>query len=750
MKILFVDDEPDLLTIGKIYLEKNHKDFKIITAESAKEAFNIIDAEDIDVIVSDYQMPVVNGLEFLQLVRANNQDIPFIIFTGRGREEIAIAALNFGADRYIQKGGKMEVQYGVLTQAIYQVYSHSQTKEALVDSEQRYRSLFQTSPDGIIIASLEGMINYANNGLLEMLGYSLGELRVLGISDISSEQFKKKLCVFNQEQLSNYGYTDEFDWEFMAKDGSTIPCSGKLWYETNIKSQPVHLMGIFRDKSSEIESDDIIKRKSEVEKLILQISTDLINCSTEDIGGHILNALRNVGIFSKSDHVYLNKITKDKRHMINVHLVSSGKVTTIDRFQPIEMRESTLNRLLNNEIIIVKSKEDLSQETLKEFDIIEIEKVNSRVSVPLMVKGELIGIIGYLSDTYEKEWNIEEINLLRSVGQILANTLDRGTREQELKESKKRYEQLTELLVEGVATVDQEGIIIYANNRVCEMLGYSLEELIGAKMTDLLPDNQRKRANEIFSSNDTSEPIYEKYESSVKKKDGSYLETSVSTQRIFNEEGNYLGSTLIITDKTELIEAERKLQMSEKRWEYAIDGSELGLWDWEIQTGKSFYSKKLKAMLGYEEHEIGTDIKEWSTRIHPDDYDRVMKENFQYLQGDTPIYQSEYRMRCKDGSYKWILARGKIIDRDEEGNPKRVIGLHMHIDEQKKLEELLKESEERWKFALEGSEQGVWDYIVVSDEVFYSDRWKKLYGYEPEEIGTSNKEWSSRIHPDDY
>ncbi|MHA1910100.1 MAG: PAS domain S-box protein, partial [Candidatus Kariarchaeaceae archaeon] len=531
MKILFVDDEPDLLTIGKIYLEKKNADFEIITAESAKEAFKILEKEEIDVIVSDYQMPEVSGLEFLQLVRANNQDTPFIIFTGRGREEVAIAALNFGADRYVQKGGKMEVQYGVLVQAIFQVYTHSRTKDALVDSEKRYRSLFQTSPDGVIIASLENIFDYANEGFLEMIGYSLDELRVLSLNDISSEQFKHEQCHINQKQLKEKGLTEEFGWEFIAKNGRVIPSAGKLWYEKDKRGQIVQLMGIFRDKTYEKESYDIIQRKSEVEKLTLEISTDLINCSTEEIDDNIVKALTNVCRFSNSDHVYLNKFTEDKQFMINVYLISLGKGLKIESVAPIKVPEETLNRLKNNEPIIISAKRDIPREEIPEIETKRLEEMNTRISVPLLVKGELIGVVGLSSEMHDRDWNHDEINLLRTVGQILANSLDRGIKEEELKESKERYEQLTEILAGGVGTIDQEGYIIYSNNRLCEMLGYSLEELIGVKLTSFLTEEMQKRIAETIASKGISEKKYEKYVSHISKKDGSIIETTVSTQR---------------------------------------------------------------------------------------------------------------------------------------------------------------------------------------------------------------------------
>jgi len=117
--ILYVDDEPGLLEIGKMFLEQGGR-FSVETITSAAEALEILRTEHYDAIISDYQMPVMDGIEFLKRVRASGNTIPFIIFTGRGREEIVIQALNEGADFYLQKGGEPLSQFAELAHKIRQ------------------------------------------------------------------------------------------------------------------------------------------------------------------------------------------------------------------------------------------------------------------------------------------------------------------------------------------------------------------------------------------------------------------------------------------------------------------------------------------------------------------------------------------------------------------------------------------------------------------------------------------------------
>lgn len=133
----------------------------------------------------------------------------------------------------------------------------------------------------------------------------------------------------------------------------------------------------------------------------------------------------------------------------------------------------------------------------------------------------------------------------------------------------------------------------------------------------------------------------------------------------------------------------KQLEESEFRWKFAIEGAGDGVWDWNIQTNKSLYSKRWKEMLGYDEYEILPTHQEWENRIHPDDKALVDNTIKAYFQGEIPIYSVEFRLQCKDGSYKWILSRGMVVNYDKQGKPNRMIGTHSDIDERKSTEKIL-------------------------------------------------------------
>ncbi len=149
------------------------------------------------------------------------------------------------------------------------------------------------------------------------------------------------------------------------------------------------------------------------------------------------------------------------------------------------------------------------------------------------------------------------------------------------------------------------------------------------------------------------------------------------------------GQTLLyslVHDISERLKAELDLKISEERWKYALEGATDGVWDWSVPTNKVFYSTQWKAMLGFEENEIGDSLDEWSKRVHPDDYDYTIRIVQDHLEGKTDFYSCEHRVVCKDGSYKWILDEGKVVQRDAFGKPLRAIGTHKDISKRKSQE----------------------------------------------------------------
>lgn len=169
IRILYVDDEPDLLIIGRLYLEKTGG-FQVDTIESAKTALSRILEEPYDAIISDYQMPVIDGIEFLKKVRESGDTIPFILFTGRGREEVAIQALNEGADYYIQKGGDPKSQFAELAHKVRLAVRQRRLEASLRDHEHLQSDILNFLPDATFAIDTSGVVIVWNQAIEQMTG----------------------------------------------------------------------------------------------------------------------------------------------------------------------------------------------------------------------------------------------------------------------------------------------------------------------------------------------------------------------------------------------------------------------------------------------------------------------------------------------------------------------------------------------------------------------------------------------------
>ncbi|MDO9325162.1 MAG: response regulator, partial [Methanoregula sp.] len=182
ISLLLVDDEPSLLDVGRIYLERI-PGITVTTADSAASALRELEHRTFDAIVSDYQMPEMDGIAFLQEVRGRSRTLPFILFTGKGREDVVINALNSGADYYLQKGGDPRSQYAELVHKVKRSVEQRRAESALKRKHAVLRAILSASPNGI--AYVRGRtFQWVNDSLAAMLGYQPDELKGLHLEKL--------------------------------------------------------------------------------------------------------------------------------------------------------------------------------------------------------------------------------------------------------------------------------------------------------------------------------------------------------------------------------------------------------------------------------------------------------------------------------------------------------------------------------------------------------------------------------------
>ncbi len=215
----------------------------------------------------------------------------------------------------------------------------------------------------------------------------------------------------------------------------------------------------------------------------------------------------------------------------------------------------------------------------------------------------------------------------------------------------------------------------------------------------------------------------------------------------FNNDGQPMGMLGVSFDITDSWLHQQQLMQTEARWKHALEGSGEGVWDWSIIDNNVIFSEKLVTMLGFEPEEFRPHLSEWTNRIHPDDKPQVDKDLQALLAGTQPEYRNEHRILCKDGHWKWILDRGTVIERDEDGKPLRAVGTHSDISWRKDAEIRLRQSEEQFRNAFDTAAIGM--ALVGADGRWLkvNDALCRMLGYQESELLTLT--FMDLTHPDD-
>ncbi|WOK05315.1 PAS domain-containing protein [Imperialibacter roseus] len=227
--------------------------------------------------------------------------------------------------------------------------------------------------------------------------------------------------------------------------------------------------------------------------------------------------------------------------------------------------------------------------------------------------------------------------------------------------------------------VDKENLTIFHVREEIKLREKQLTARLGKEVEgfDAIVEMARK------GKHDTREWTYS-------RKDGTTFPVQLVVTAITDEHSKIVGFLCVATDISQMTKARLALAESEERWQFALEGAGDGAWDWDLAKGSIFISPKSKKMLGYASHEVRNAPEGWAKLIHADDVPTYQKNLDEHLQGKAEIYSTEYRVLCKNGEYKWVLDRGKVTRRDENGRPLRIIGTHSDISQAKEKEKALK------------------------------------------------------------
>lgn len=313
-----------------------------------------------------------------------------------------------------------------------------------------------------------------------------------------------------------------------------------------------------------------------------------------------------------------------------------------------------------------------------------------------------------------------------------------------------QYQKVLDNTIYGVCIFDAQNYnILYVNQNICRRLGYSESELLQMKpaciTTELEPENITPRLRQLLAE-EQSEFIVETI--SYHKK-GAPIPIKM-TIYLFSPTREQQRVICVMRDISQQKQIEKTLQRNEERLRLALEVTHDGLWEINFATGETYFNPTYYTMLGYKPQEFPANYQSWLNLLHPDD--RTVAEQSIKNHIDNPHslgFELEFRLKTKTGGWKWILARGKIVERTAAGIAQRAVGTHVDLTLHKQAQETLRVTEERFNFAIKDLHDGWWDWNIQSNEIYFSPRWKQMLGYEEAELSSHPEEFFNRLHSDD-
>jgi PAS domain S-box-containing protein len=605
---------------------------------------------------------------------------------------------------------------------------------ALAQRENQLRQFFDAIPVGVSIHEATGKVLYFNQVAKHLLG-------IESIPDAANEEFAQVYQLYRQNQLypteelpalrALKGETVFVDDIELHRDGEIIPCEIRSTPIFDEQGNIIYAIGAFADITQRKQAEQVLAKYNHTLETQVADRTAKLAHANEQLRFEIAERKLLEGkLYSSTQQVrtIFESITDI------VLIIDEKKNIQVIPTKAIGWDACDTNWL--NSIVQPFFQEDTAEIWFAKVQQVVETQQNINFDYSLRIDNREVWFSACISPLPDNS----VVWVARDISDAYRQAAQRKIAEQALIESEARFQAFMNNSPLLAWITDGNGTLLYCNRSIELWYDRAASELIGEMIEVLHPPNIAQQHLENIRYVINTRQVLETNESAFSP-DGTLHEFLIYKFPLIDAKGQCLvgGIAADITD----------LEKSEERLQLILDASDLGLWDWNIATGQTYFDPSWKKMLGYEVDEIENSYQSWVKLLHPEDFPRISEALIGYLEGRLPIYEVELRMLTKSGDWKWILGHGKVSERDASGKPLRMIGTQKDIHARKLAEEALRESKEQLQLALEGSGDGFWDWNIQTGEVYLSPRYLEMLGYEADELPQEFSTWDRLIHPDD-
>lgn len=442
----------------------------------------------------------------------------------------------------------------------------------------------------------------------------------------------------------------------------------------------------------------------------------------------------------------LSDITDRKERESELELQSEAMEVAMDGIAILDGDEYVYMNQAHADIFEYDPTELMGHEWRGLYDETEIERLEREVFPSLAEDGEWRGeALGRKRDGTSV---LQDLGLsLLDSGELICTNRDiteQKDRERELARQRTRIRALFDQSPDGVVIHDEEGDVIDANDTMTENLGVDRQTLLSMSVSEFEVGITQSELTSIWSDITADETL--KVEGEHRRQNGEVFPVEVWVNRV--EVGGKDRFIAVSRDISSRREREEELRELKERLDLAVEGGQIGIWDWNMSTDYVTFNDQWASMLGFSLDELEPTLETWEERVHPADMAHVEERLETHIAGERELYDCEHRMQTKSGDWKWIRDVGRVVDRDDDGTPRRAVGIHLDITDQKESELFLEE--ERDMFAQGpavvfkwANEEG-WPVEYVSGNV------TETFGYTPEQLQSGAVPYTDLIHDEDF